>query len=524
MSRRWAVSAVLAMLVCFSSGWLLQRRLGAGTDVYQQARLFETVLAHGRDYHVDSVAEGELYRRATDGMLKEMHDPYAALLAGKDYARLQERTTGDYVGIGLQVDARNGWITVVAPMPGTPAERLGIRPGDQLAEVDGLSAEGWTLDQAIQALRGQVGSPIDLAMMRDGSAGPLRFHLNRERIHQRAVPEGVLLNGGVGYLSLTMNRENSAAELEQEVARLVGEGMKSLVLDLRSNPGGLRDEAVQAADLFLDPQQRILVSRGRAPGDNHVWLDGARQRWQGMPIVVLVNRGTASAAEIIAGALQDHDRALVVGDTTYGKGIVQTVFPLGPEVALRMTTARWYTPSGRSIQGALLDSAMGAEHSVAVEVGFQSDAGRVLPGGGGIVPDVRLEPDTLTSKEQLFARALEGQVSGYRDVITAYALQLRSSQQVRSESFEITPVMRQEIRRLLQQHGIGVADSVFGGGSQLIDQQLAYEIARYRFGPAAERRRRVADDPQIRQAVALLRNAPTPRALLGMATVPAPGH
>jgi carboxyl-terminal processing protease len=177
-----------------------------------------------------------------------------------------------------------------------------------------------------------------------------------------------------------MNRENSAAELEQEVTRLVGEGMKSLVLDLRSNPGGLRDEAVQAADLFLDPQQRILVSRGRAPGDNHVWLDDAPQRWRGMPIVVLVNRGTASAAEIIAGALQDHDRALVAGDTTYGKGIVQTVFPLGPEVALRMTTARWYTPSGRSIQGAMLDSAMGAEHAVAVQVGFQSDAGRVLAG------------------------------------------------------------------------------------------------------------------------------------------------
>jgi carboxyl-terminal processing protease len=523
MSRRWAVSAVLAMLVCFSSGWLLQRRLGAGTDVYQQARLFETVLARVRDYHVDSLPEAELYRRATDGMLKELQDPYAALLVGKDYARLQERTTGDYVGIGLQVDARNGWITVVAPMPGTPAERLGIRPGDQLTEVDGLSAAGWTLDRAVQALRGQVGSPIDVAMMRDGSAGPVRFHLNRERIHQRAVPEGVLLNGGVGYLSLTMNRENSAAELAQEITRLVGEGMKSLVLDLRSNPGGLRDEAVQAADLFLDPQQRILVSRGRAPGDNHVWLDGAPQRWRGMPIVVLVNRGTASAAEIIAGALQDHDRALVVGDTTYGKGIVQTVFPLGPEVALRMTTARWYTPSGRSIQGALLDSVMGAEHSVAVQVGFQSDAGRVLPGGGGIVPDVRLEPDTLSSAEQLFARALEGQMSSYRDVLTAYALRLRSSQEIRSESFEITPIMRQEVRRLLQQRGVAVSDSVFGGGAQLIDEQLAHEIVRYRFGPAAERRRRVADDPQIGRAVALLRNAPTPQALLGMAAA-APGH
>jgi carboxyl-terminal processing protease len=524
MSRRWAVLALLAMLVCFSGGWLLQRRLGAGSEVYQQARLFETVLAHVRDYHVDSLPEAELYRRATDGMLTELHDPYAALLVGKEYARLQERTTGDYAGIGLQVDARNGWITVVAPMPGTPAERLGIRPGDQLVEVHGISAAGWTLDRAVQALRGPVGSPIDVSVLHEGSAAPAHFHFTRERIHRRAVSDGILLDRGVGYLSLTMVRENCSAELEQEIARLVGDGMKSLVLDLRSNPGGLRDEAVAAADLFLDPSQGILVSRGRAPGDNHVWRDGAPQRWRGMPIVVLVNRGTASASEIIAGALQDHDRALVLGDTTYGKGIVQTVFPLGPEVALRMTTARWYTPSGRSIQGALLDSAMGTAHRAAVQVEFQSDEGRVLPGGGGIVPDVRLEPDTLSAKEQLFARALEGQVSPYRDVLTAYALQLRRSREVRSEGFEITPVMRQEVRRRLQQLGVGIPDSVFGGGGQLLDEQLAYEIARYRFGPAAESRRRVADDRQIQRAVVLLRNAATPRALLGMGTVPPPGH
>ncbi len=524
MSRRWAVSALLAMLVCFSGGWLLQRRMGAGADVYQQARLFETVLAHVRDYHVDSLPEAALYQRATDGMLAKLHDPYAALLEGKDYARLQERTTGDYAGIGLQVDARNGWITVVAPMPGTPAERLGIRPGDQLVEVDGISAAGWTLDRAVQALRGPLGSPIDVAVLREGSAGPLHFHLNRERIHRRAVSDGVLLDGGVGYLSLTMVRDHCAAELEQEIARLAGAGMKSLVLDLRSNPGGLRDEAVAAVDLFLDPPQGILVSRGRAPGDNHVWRDGAPQRWRGLPIVVLVNRGTASAGEIIAGALQDHDRALVVGDTTYGKGIVQTVFPLGPDVALRMTTARWYTPSGRSIQGAVLDSAMGAAHPAAVQVGFQSDEGRVLPGGGGIVPDVRLEPDTLSAAGQLFARALEGQVSPYRDVLTAYALQLRHAESVRSEGFEITPVMRQEVRRRLQQRGVAIPDSVFVGGGQLLDEQLAYEVARYRFGPAAESRRRVTDDRQIQQAVALLRNASTPRALLDMATVAASAH
>ncbi len=234
---------------------------------------------------------------------------------------------------------------------------------------------------------------------------------------------------------------------------MVGKGMKSMVLDLRSNPGGLRDEAVQAADLFLDSGQEILVSRGRAPGDNHHWTDGGPQRWRWLPIVVLVNRGTASAAEIIAGALQDHDRALVVGDTTYGKGIVQTLFPLGPRTALRITTARWYTPSGRSIQGAELDSVMGEEHGKVSEATYRSDAGRALSGGGGIIPDVALRPDTLSSSEQHFARALAGQVSVFRDVLTAYALELRRSNRLPDIDFVVTPEMRNEVRQRLAAKG-----------------------------------------------------------------------
>ena len=291
MTRRWTIPALTALVACFTGGWFLQSRLAVGNDVYQQARLFEQVFEHVRDYHVDSLPESELYHRAIDGFLEQLHDPYAALLAGNDYQRLQERTTGDYGGIGLQVDARNGWITVVTPMTGSPGERAGIRSGDQLVEVDGVSAADWTMERAVQALRGPIGTSIDLAVRREGMEAPIRHRLTRERIHQRAVSEGLLLADGVGYLSLSMVRENSAGELEQEVARLTRQGMKSLLLDLRSDPGGLRDEAVQAADLFLDPRQDILISRGRAPGDNHRWSDGAPQRWRELPIVVLVNRG-----------------------------------------------------------------------------------------------------------------------------------------------------------------------------------------------------------------------------------------
>jgi carboxyl-terminal processing protease len=524
MPRRWKLIAMVAMVACFTSGWFLQRQIGVGGDVYQQARLFENVLAHVRDFHVDSIGESELYRKATDGMLAQLRDPYAALLAGKDLERHVERTTGDYAGIGLLVDARNGWVTVVTPMAESPAERAGVRTGDRLFEVNGVSAADWTLDQAVLAMRGAVGTPIDITIQREGAAEPLRFRLVRELIHQRAVPPGLLLTDSVGYLSLTMVRDHAARELEHEVERLVGQGMRILLLDLRSNPGGLRDEAVETADLFLDPRQEILVSRGRAPGDNHSWSDDRPQRWPDLPVVVLVSSGTASAAEIIAGALQDHDRALIVGDTTYGKGIVQTVFTLSPDLALRMTTARWFTPRGRSIQGAALDSAMGSEHAPPTETTY-STAGRELGSGNGLVPDIVLEPDTLTASESLFAQTLSEQIPVFRDVLTAYALEIKKGRSVAGELFQVTAEMRAEVRQRLEARGVTMADSVFSGGGRIVDEQLGYEIARYAFGPLAEQRRRAAGDPQIRHAIQLVRGTSSPRALLGIAGGnPPPGH
>jgi carboxyl-terminal processing protease len=513
--RRWTVPAVLAMVACFTSGWILQGRLAGRSDPYQQARIFEEVLLHLRDFHVDSLTESELYVRATRGLLKELHDPYAALLEGKDLQRHLERTTGDYGGLGLQVDARNGWITVIAAMQGSPADRAGIRTGDQIIEVNGLSAANWTLDRAVDAMRGEVGTRVDLLVRREEVPTPLRFSLVRGRIHQPAVLAGVLLRDGVGYLGITIVRENSANELDREIQRLVAQGMRSLVLDLRSNPGGVRDEAVQAADLFLDPGQEILESRGRAPGDNRRWSDTSPPRWRTMPVVVLVNRGTASAAEIIAGALQDHDRALLAGDTTYGKGIVQTVFPLSSEAALRMTTARWYTPSGRSIQGAALDSAMGAAHIVPVAT-FRSDGGRPLNGAGGLVPDIILEPDTLTAGEVALILALQSHVAVFRDVLSAYALELRHGSAIRTESFEVTAAMRNEIRRRLAQRGVTLTDSIVQGASKLLDDEVGYEIARYVFGPEGERRRRIQQDQQIQRAAELVRRSSSPQQLLGM--------
>jgi carboxyl-terminal processing protease len=537
MKQRWGLIAFVAVISFLSGGWLLQRGVASGGNVYQQARLFDDVLGHVSAYYVDSIGETDLYERATRGMLEQLKDPYSVLLTGEDYRALTEQTSGNYAGLGIQIDVRDGWITVVAPLPETPAERAGVATGDQIIEVDGKSTEGWKNDEAVKALRGEPGSKVTISVRRSGVAAPIKFTLTRAQIHIRSVPQGTLFEGGVGYIQLTPVAETSAQELRSEIVRMKQKGMKSMILDLRFNPGGLLDQGVQVADLFLDPKQEIVATRGRARGSTREFFDDARQSWPDLPIVVLVNDGTASAAEIIAGALQDHDRAVVVGTPTFGKGLVQTLFPLGDSVALKLTTARWYTPSGRTIQreakneqeqaqlaameaGDTVPGLPQEEHSesaIRTRPVYHTDAGRVVRGGGGIVPDMVVRPDTLSGAEREFAKALGSHVPEYRDVLTTYALEFKSNGSVENESFKVTPEMRQEVFRRLQAKGIQMSPQVYQGAGSLIDEQLGYQIARYVFGRSAEFRRQAHDDQQMQTALGLLRKAQSPRELLGLA-------
>jgi carboxyl-terminal processing protease len=538
MKQRWGLIVLVAVISFVTGGWLLQRGVASGGNVYQQARLFDDVLGHVNAYYVDSIGETDLYDRATRGMLEQLKDPYSVLLTGDDYKQLTEQTSGNYAGLGIQIDVRDGWITVVAPLPETPAERAGVATGDQIIEVDGKSTEGWKNDEAVKALRGAPGSKVTISVRRSGVTDPIKYPLVRAQIHVRSVPPGTLFDGGVGYISLNPVAETSAEELQSEVGAMKRKGMKSLILDLRLNPGGLLDQGVKVADLFLDTKQEIVATRGRARGSTKEFYDDSRQTWPELPIVVLVNDGTASAAEIIAGALQDHDRAVVVGTPTFGKGLVQTLFPLGEGVALKLTTARWYTPSGRTIQRTAKNEEAQAEQA-ALEAGdtlpgapdrehtdsaiqtrpiFHTDAGRVVRGGGGIVPDLVIRPDTLSIGEKAFAKALGNHVPDYRDVMTSFALEMKQKGTVKAESFTVTPEMRQEVYQRLRAKGIEMTPQVYDGASGLITKQLGYQIARYVFGRPAEFRRQAHDDAQMQTALGLLRKAGSPRELLSLAT------
>ena len=522
-----------AGLALATGGWLLQREVEPTGSVYQQARLFEDVLAHVADFYVDSIDERRLYQMAIDGMLDQLHDPYSVFLKRDDFRALNEATTGNYGGLGIQIDVRDGWITVVAPLPDTPAERAGIQSGDQITALDGRPTEGWKNDQAVKELRGQPGTVVELKVHRVGIEQPLVFKLTRATIHVRSVQVAMMLDDRVGYVLLSTVSETSADELTTAIAQLAKQGMKSLILDLRGNPGGVLDQGVAVSELFLDPGQEVVETRGRAPNISRTYRDAKPQPWPGLPIVVLVNGFSASAAEIITGALQDHDRAVVVGTPTFGKGLVQSLWQLTPETALKITTARWYTPSGRTIQRKSKNEEDQVAQAEAAELGrdstktdsslvFHTDHGRVLLGGGGIRPDLFVAPDTFDTAERSFLKVLGSKIPTYQDVRTSYALEVKTAGRIKTPDFTVPPDMADDVVRRLRARGVAVPDSVMTGAREVISQDLGFEIARYVFGRSTEVRRQREEDRQVRAALALARKAKSPQDLLALAAAQPP--
>jgi carboxyl-terminal processing protease len=506
-----------------TGGWLLQRGARTGTfTAFEGAQLFESVFQRVQNDYVDNVGDSALYRKSVDGMLFELNDPYSTFLPPDRFARLNETTSGNYAGLGLEVDLRDGWLIVVAPVAGGPAERAGIQPGDRIIDIAGKQTKGWTIEEAAKVLRGKLGTFVTLRLERPGISTPIGLRLPRMTIHQSAVRRASMLNDGVGYIDLKAFSDSTAKELNGAITTLLARGMKTLVLDMRTNPGGLLTQGVRVSDLFLDPGQKIVSMRGRVPDANREYADTAQQRWPQLPLLVLVDGRSASAAEIVAGALQDHDRAVIIGTPTYGKGSAQSVISFGPDGGLKITTARWFTPVGRSITRRLPSDDEPDDQFPASRERFRTDGGRTVYGGGGITPDVIAGDTTTPAVEGIFIRALGANAGNFRDAVTDYALFLKGTRRITTPDFVVTPAMREQVWKRMKERGIDVPRTAYDGAEPLVSRMIGFDIARYAFGSDAEFRRRAAIDKPLQKALDLARGAKSERDLLRKATAAAP--
>ena len=357
MSNPTIKAFALAAIMAFSSPAIAQEN---SSETYRQLSLFGDVFERVRSEYVEDVTDEQLIEAAVNGMLSAL-DPHSSYLSPKNFREMQTQTRGEFGGLGIEVTMENGFVKVVSPIDDTPAFRAGLKSGDLITHLDGEPVQGLTLSEAVEKMRGKVGSDLKLTVRRE-NRDPFNVIVTRDIIKIRSV-RSRMEGGDIAYVRITSFSEQTTSGVEQSIKSLSKKAkgkLAGIVIDLRNNPGGLLDQSVKVSDAFLD-QGEIVSTRSRRPDESRRFNAKAGDITDGLPIVVMVNGGSASASEIVAGALQDHRRAIVLGTRTFGKGSVQTIIPLSGNGAIRLTTARYYTPSGRSIQ------AKGIEPDILVE-------------------------------------------------------------------------------------------------------------------------------------------------------------
>jgi carboxyl-terminal processing protease len=521
---RTAAVASLLLLPMAAGGFLLQGAPAARTT----PRLFDQVLSIVANRYVDSLQGQAIFEKAARGLVRELNDPYSELLAPKANEEFNRNVGGRYGGVGMLLEEQkpNGItrIVVARVFPHTPAEEGGVLEGDIITRVDTMPVAGdIKIDQVSNALRGTVGTSVNVTYARPSVPEPIKLTFKRAVVHVPAVPYATLVGDHIGYIPLQTFNENTAEEVETAATKLVSQGAKGIVLDLRDNGGGIVEQALAVSSLFLKDGQPIVNVRGRNTPDETARASSDHLATQ-PPLIILTDGNSASASEIVAGALQDHDRALVLGTTSFGKGLVQSLFPLDGGYALKITTGKWYTPSGRSIHrerklladGRLVETkpdSLETEAEKKAKPAYKSDAGRIVYGGGGITPDVIVPDDTLTTAEQEFFRAMAPKAQAFITTLNQYAFELKGS----PRDFTITPAWRAELRRRLNAAGATVDPKNEAVATKLLDRELDRRVARLVLGDAGAKIRNLQDDHQLSKAVELLNASRTQNALLATA-------
>ena len=534
-SYRTLSAAVFTVVFCALLGGFYGRSaLVAQDQIPEQYKVFTAALSAVEGNFVGEVESDRLVYGAITGMLQTL-DPHSSFMDPRTYAQMRERQEGRYYGLGISIQVIEGEITVFSLFEGSPAYQKGVRRGDVIAQIEGKDTKGWTSDEAVRQLRGPRGTPVHVAVKRAGYDKLIELDVVRDEIHIPTVRATFMLNPTTGYILLSDFGENTDQELGRALRDLTGKGMRRLVFDLRGNPGGALDQAIRVANRFLPRGDLIVYTRGRVANSDQDYRATQQSDYTELPMITLVNRNSASASEIVSGALQDHDRSLIVGETTFGKALVQSVYRVSGGAGVAVTTARYYTPSGRLIQrpwdGAFdeyLTYTLREQDATKVhkpEDLKYTDAGRRVYSGGGIDPDRRFDGPTEGFNPTRFGRTLFARNlfdtfaqrfarSGDKRITASPSAPLREL----TEDFQVTDAMVAGFMQHAQKARVTIDEAAWQQDLPFIRAMIRFEIDVDLFGVEVARRNLAQQDPQLQYSLTLF---PEAESLMRLGNAPA---
>ncbi|MCU0250085.1 MAG: S41 family peptidase [Vicinamibacterales bacterium] len=516
-SARFVLVIAAVLVVSAIVGGIFGRGTASSQErLPERYRAFTAALRLVETQYVEKTESDRVVYSAISGMLQTL-DPHSSFLDPKTYGQMRERQQGRYYGLGITIQVIDGDITAVSLFEGSPAYRKGVRRGDVIARIDGEDAKGWTSEQAARRLRGPKGTMVRVSLRRRGYDQLIELEVPRDEISIPTIAAAVMIDDTTAYIRLQDFAEQTGNDLLAALKRLSAKGMRRLLLDLRGNPGGPLDQAIRVSNEFLQKGQMIVYTRGRIPNSDQDYRATERGNFTDLPLVVLVNRNSASASEIVSGALQDHDRAVIVGETTFGKALVQSVYRVSDDAALALTTARYHTPSGRMIQRPwdgnfdeyLMYTARAQDappERPAADLKY-TDAGRKVYGGGGVEPDHRLEGPVEGFNPNRFSRLLLG-----RQVFASFAQRFSAVGDTRiavegrdrkfvAKDFTVDAAMLQAFREHATAEGVKIDEEAFAQDLPFITAMIRYEIDLNLWTVEDARRRLIMADPQAQLAL-----------------------
>ena len=510
-TRRTLFSLIVFFAVCALGGMVLSQKVGAQSAQDEStfrdglksfSAVYDIVAKNYAEPLTGDMPDKAIYDGAIPEMLHTL-DPHSSFYDPKAYARMKEDQHGKYYGVGMLIVQQNGKVVVVNPIENSPAFRAGIHPGDVITSIDGQSANGMTSDDVANRLKGPRGTKVNVTMTRVGASSPLNFDLVRDEIPNASIDLSYEIRPGIGYLHIRQFQETTGREFDDAIESF-GPGLKGLVLDLRQNPGGVLVEAVSVCDRLLKRGQIIVSQRGRAFPEQ-VYRATHGNEGDSFPIVVLVNRGTASAAEIVSGALQDHDRALIAGETTFGKGLVQTVYTLSDNTGLALTTYHYFTPSGRLIQRnyngvSLYDYYYNHDQQPQDDKDREvklTDSGRTVYGGGGITPDVKIESPKSTPFQDLLLE---------RDAFLGFTEEYLAHRTV-NKDFQVDDSVVGDFKQYLASQNYDYTPQELEANLDWVKMNVKASIFATQFGLTSELKVKEDWDPEVQQALGLMPQA-----------------